>query len=92
MPNAGTPASNSVGSSLRRVVGVDAGRAAGEDDRRGLAGDDLLGRDVGGDDLGVDAGLADPPRDELGVLRAEVDDEDGGNSISRPASPRPGRR
>ena len=29
------------------------------------------------DDLGVDVGLADAPRDELGVLGAEVDDEDG---------------
>ena len=38
---------------------------------------DLLGRDIGGDDLGVHAGLADAPGDELGVLRAEVDDEDG---------------
>jgi hypothetical protein len=29
-----------------------------------------------GDDLAVDVGLPDPPGDELGVLRAEVDDED----------------
>ena len=29
------------------------------------------------DDLGVDVRLADPPGDELRVLRAEVDDEDG---------------
>jgi hypothetical protein len=29
------------------------------------------------DDLGVDARLADAPGDQLGVLGAEVDDEDG---------------
>ena len=29
------------------------------------------------DDLRVDACLADPPRDQLGVLRPEVDDENG---------------
>ena len=28
------------------------------------------------DDLGVDARLAHPPRDQLGVLRAEVDHQD----------------
>ena len=29
-----------------------------------------------GDDLRIDVGLADPARDELGVLGTEVDDED----------------
>ena len=39
-------------------------------------------------DLGVDPGLAHPAGDQLGVLRAEVDDEDqvvfGGHAVTRP--------
>jgi hypothetical protein len=34
-----------------------------------------------GHDLAVDVGLAYPPGDELGVLRAEVDDEDGVDGV-----------
>ena len=44
----------------------------------GTAGSDLGGRDPVGNDLGVDLQLADPSSDQLGVLSAEVDDEDGG--------------
>ena len=62
---------------VRRALGVHARRAAGEDDRRGCAARDLLGGDVERHDLRVDAGLADATRDELRVLRAEVEDEDG---------------
>src|SRR5690606_16829005 len=84
-------------------LGVDRGRAvledargtAGEDDRRGLQ------RLDGGDahrarvDLTVDAELADAPGDELRVLAAEVEDEDGcaghfGPHI--PRAPRPCER
>ena len=49
--------------------------SAGEDD--GL-GQDRRERRLGlveGHDFGIDAGLAHPPRDELGVLGAEIDDE-----------------
>ena len=62
---------------LRGARRVDARRPAGQHDRRRLAGQHLLDRHVGRDDLGVDAGLADPPGDQLRVLGAEVDDEDG---------------
>ena len=53
------------------------GRTAGEDDRlsaasRGKRGFGLLERH----DLAIDLLLAHPPRDELGDLRAEIDDED----------------
>ena len=59
-----------------RPFDVDRLRPAGEDQAgRGPLGH--LGRgDRVGDDLAVDVGLADPPGDELGVLRAEVDDQD----------------
>ena len=37
----------------------------------------LGGGDAVRHDLGVDLQLADPPGDELGVLRTEVDDQNG---------------
>ena len=37
---------------------------------------DPLGGDVVADDLTVDVLLANPPRDQLGILRAEVEDND----------------
>ena len=49
-------------------------RSAGEDHAARRELPDLLGRRVVGMDLAVDAGLAHPPGDELGVLRAEVED------------------
>ena len=58
------------------VLGVDARRAAGQDDRLRLARQHLGDRHGVGHDLGVDPRLAHAPRDELGVLRPEVDDED----------------
>ncbi len=59
-----------------RVLGVHRGRTAGEDDRLRLAGEHLLDRHVVRHDLGVDPGLAHTARDQLGVLGAEVDDQD----------------
>ncbi len=65
-------------------AGIEAGRAL-DVDRLGPAAEDQPGRrpfrDLGrgdrvGDDLAVDVGFPDPAGDELGVLRAEVDDED----------------
>ncbi len=60
-----------------RPVDVDRGRPAGEDDPGGASLGELGGGDRVGHDLAVDVGLADPTGDELGVLGAEVDDEDG---------------
>ena len=49
----------------------------------GRAGRQLGGGDGVGDDLAVDVGLAHPPGDQLGVLGAEVDDEDGVELLGR---------
>lgn len=51
--------------------------AAGEDDRRRVLGEHLRDRHGARHDLAVDPGLADTTGDELGVLRTEVDDQDG---------------
>ena len=61
----------------RGAVGVDRRGAAGQDDRLGVLGQHLGGGHGGGDDLGVDVALPHPAGDQLRVLRAEVDDEDG---------------
>ena len=61
----------------RRAVGVDRRGAAGQDDRLRPLGQHLRHRHGGGDDLGVHVALAHPAGDQLRVLRAEVDDEDG---------------
>ena len=80
------PASNSAGVDLRRARRVHAGRAAGQDDRGRVLGQHLGDRHVVRHDLGVDVGLADPARDQLGVLGAEVDDEHrGGAWLMRPS-------
>ena len=55
---------------------VDRRRAAGEDDPDRVAGGELGRRRVVRHDLGVDPALAHAPGDELGVLGAEVDDQD----------------
>ncbi len=60
-----------------RALLVDAGRAAAQDDAGRVLRADLLGRDRGRHDLRVDVGLADAAGDQLRVLGAEVDDEDG---------------
>ena len=60
----------------RRALGVDARRAAREDDALGGELPDGVERDVEGVDLAVDVLLADAPRDQLRVLAAEVENED----------------
>ncbi len=60
-----------------RAVGVDRRRPAGENERRRIARGDLGGGEPMPDQLRVDTRLAHPPRDQLAVLPAEVDDEDG---------------
>ena len=64
------------GVDLRAVGLVHAGRTARQDDARGLPRSEVVGRGVVRDDLGVDVRLADPPGDQLRVLRPEVDDQD----------------
>ncbi|GAA3088231.1 hypothetical protein GCM10020254_36090 [Streptomyces goshikiensis] len=60
---------------LRGALFVHGGRAAGEDDRLGVLGQHLGHGHGAGHDLAVDPCLADAAGDELGVLGAEVDDE-----------------
>ena len=52
-------------------------RAAGQDDGGGLLGEHVRHAHGVGDDLGVDVSLTHAACDQLGILRAEVDDEDG---------------
>ena len=61
----------------RCAVDMDALGAARQDDRRRIAIDHLGRRHAVRHDLGVHVELADPAGDELGVLSAEVDDENG---------------
>ena len=79
----GRPASNIAGSTDGAPGGVDRRRAAGQDDRRRPLGQHLGHRHRVRDDLAVDPSLADPPRDQLRVLRPEVDDEDGAGGVRR---------
>ena len=60
-----------------RTLLVHGGRAAGQDDGGGLLGEHVRHAHSVGDDLGVDVSLTYAARDQLGVLSAEVDDEDG---------------
>ena len=61
----------------RRARLVHRRRPARQDQRDGVFGLDLGGRDGVRHDLAVDTRLADAARDQLRILRAEVDDEDG---------------
>ncbi len=63
------------------ALGVDRRRPARQDDPGRTPGSQLGGRDVVGHDLGVHVALADPSRDQLGVLRSEVDHEDRPRSV-----------
>ena len=83
MPNVGTPAVNSVGVDRRGPVGIDRRRPAGQDDRGRAAGQHLLDRHGVRHDLAVDARLAHPAGDQLGILRPEVDDEHRRRSHAR---------
>ena len=56
---------------------VNAGRAAGEDDRQRIELADSFRGDVVADDPREGMMLANPARDELDVLGAEIEDEDG---------------
>ena len=57
----------------RRSVFEDAVRPAGEDDALRRVCANLFGGDAEGDDFGVDVLLANPARDQLGVLRTVVE-------------------
>ena len=59
-----------------RFGGGDGFRAAGEDDAFGVEVGDVLGGGVEGADFAVDADFAHAAGDQLGVLGAEVEDQD----------------
>ena len=61
---------------LRPALGMHRMRRAGKDDAARLEVGDALRVAVEGEDLAIDPRLAQPPRDELGHLRAEIEDED----------------
>ena len=67
--------SDEIGMHLRCSVGVHRRWTPREDHGRRCLGDYFLGRNGVGHDLGVDASLTHPPSNQLGVLRAKVDDE-----------------
>ena len=60
---------------LRRARLMHAGRPAGEDDGPAAGPAERRLGLVERHDFGIDAGLAHPPRDELGHLAAEIDDQ-----------------
>jgi hypothetical protein len=61
---------------LRRALGVNAGRAAGEDESDGRNLAHASGSDVVPNDFGVHVLLAHTAGNELSVLRAEIENED----------------
>ena len=58
---------------LRSTFGVDTGRSTGQHQRQRLTRLDLLDRGGVRDDLGKNPRFSDPARDQLRILRTEVD-------------------
>ena len=77
MPSTGRPEASTNARQRRRARLVDAGRPAGQDVALRVERGEALRRRVPGDQLAVDVQLAHPPRDQLGGLRAVVEDGDG---------------
>jgi hypothetical protein len=62
---------------MGRALRLHAVGATGEDDAHDAVGAQGLGRDAEGIDARVDVALTDAARDDLGQLRAEIEDGDG---------------
>ena len=77
MPSTGRPSVEDRRIALRRAGVRDALRSAGQDDADRVARADLLDRRVRRPDLGVDRQLAQTSGDQLGELRAEIENDDG---------------
>ena len=73
---------------LGRAVDVHRRRAARQDDRGRLLGEHLRDGHRAGDDLAVHVGFTNPARDQLRVLRPEVDDEDDVGGVTHAGSAR----
>jgi hypothetical protein len=82
MPSTGTPRS-ARGVGGRRVGVVDRRRAAGEDDAERLVGLNFVERRRAGQHDGEDVLLADAARDELRILRAEIEDDERPEVLAR---------
>jgi len=61
---------------MRRGFVINAGGSAGKDDSIRFEFRDLVRRNVKANDLGINLQFTDATRDYLGVLRAEIEDED----------------
>src|SRR5262249_29959039 len=59
-----------------RAFGVDRRRPAGEDQRERIVAANLVDRRAVRDELRVDTGFANSTGDQLGILAAEIDDQD----------------
>ena len=83
MASSGRPLSNRTCGARGLSFHVTEAGSAGEDDALGLEPLERLLGGVERRDFAIDARLADAPRDELGHLAAEVDDEDGIGGLDR---------
>jgi len=63
-----------------RAFVVNAGRPAGENDSVRFQFRDFRRRNIKADDFGINLQLTDAARDDLRVLRAEIEDENFGIS------------
>ena len=70
------------GVAMGRVRVGHAGRTVGEDDARGLPGSDFIRGYAPRHDLRIDTAFPHSPRDELGILAAEIQDDDSLHIIS----------
>ena len=59
-----------------RVFIPDGGRTAGKDDADGLLFPDFLHRDAPRDNFGIDVAFTDTAGNQLGILAAEIKDQD----------------
>ena len=75
---------------LRRALRINTGWAAAQDQPLRREGTQFRGRRIVREDLRVNLTLANPPRDDLGVLRPEIEDDEAGSSRTSHASSRHG--
>ncbi len=78
MPSTGSPRLSTSGISRRRVHVIHRAGTAGENDADRIVAANLLQFGRTGQDNREDVLLANTPRNQLGVLRAEIQDNDGG--------------
>ncbi len=77
MPSTGTPRLENFRIAARGIVGVDTARSAGKDNAPVVAGPDPVHRNAIGQHFAEDIVFADAAGDQLVVLAAEVEYQDG---------------